>query len=505
MKRTVAMVACFALLLASTIGGLMPNALANAEGESARILQVSLEGSPDSLDPHVYSGSLSLWSTSMMHDYLIRYDENLNIVPGIAESWEFVSETEIKFKLREDAYFHNNRKVVAEDVKNSYERVLDENLGARFRAHILAIKEIVTNGDYEVTLKLAYAYSPILARLTQIAIIPIEEADTLATAPVGCGPFEFAEYEYDQYIEMTKFDAYYDAENVNIAGIRFTFLPEYNAARTAFLAGDLDILLWADPGDVTGLSKQDNVTVVETELLALYYVGFDCTRAPFDNENVRRAIYLAIDRQQYVDQVLQKNGKPMHAMVDPLSPYYEDRWTTSQNIEEAKRLLAEAGYPDGLSTTIVTPNTPVEGPIGEILQSQLTKIGINAKLEKPDVATYLDQVFTRNDFEIMICGTTGFGDPDDPAYTFLHPDGSNYKNFKYQNQEVWKLLEQGRSMYDEMERKSFYDKAFQIIYDEAPIVPIMNETRYAAVHNDIDGFFVRQNLTYEFAHVTIGK
>jgi len=504
MKRALAVLTCATLLLASMVGW-QSSAMASNEGVSGRILQVSLEGSPDSLDPHVFSGSLSMWSTSMMHDFLLRFDENLNIVPGIAESWEFISETEIKFKLREDAYFHNNRKVVAEDIKKTYERILDQSTGSRYRAHIMAISEIVTNGEYELTLKLAYAYSPILARLTQIAIIPIEELDTIATAPVGCGPFKFSEYEYDQYIEMTKFDQYYNASDVNIAGIRFTFLPEYNAARTAFLAGDLDILLWADPGDISGLKQQDNVSVIETELLALYYVGFDCTRAPFDDANVRKAIYLALDRQQYVDQVLQKNGKPMYALVDPLSPYYEDQWTTPQQIEEAKRLLAEAGFPDGFSTTIVTPNTPVEGPVGEILQSQLAAIGINAKLEKPDVATYLDQVFTRNDFEIMICGTTGFGDPDDPAFTFLHPDGNNYKIFKYQNQEVWNLLELGRSMYDEAERKTHYDKAFQIIYDEAPIVPIMNETRYAAVHNDIQGFIARQNLTYDFSHVTIGK
>jgi peptide/nickel transport system substrate-binding protein len=472
---------------------------------AARLLQVSLEGSPDSLDPHVFNGSLSEWSTTPLHDFLIKNDKDLNFVPGIAQSWEFVSDTEIKFKLRENAYFHNGRKVTSADIKNTYERVLNPATASRYRSHIDCISSIEPNGDYEVTLKLSYPYSPLLARLTRIPIIPIEAVNTIATAPVGCGPFKFSEYESDQFIEMVKFDQYYDASKVSIEGIRFTFLPEYNAARTAFLAKDLDILLWADPNDVTSLNNQAGVTVVPTELLAIYYAAFDCTRAPFNNPKVRRAVYLALDRQQYVDSVLNGNAEILFSLMSGSSPYYNRAWTTQQNIAEAKKLLAEAGYPNGLSTVITTPNTPVEGPIGEILQSQLAAVGINAKLEKPDVATYLDQIFTRADFEIMICGTTGFGDPDDPAYTFLHQNGANYSTFKYQNKEVWDLLAKGRSVYDLAARKAFYDKAFQTIYEEAPIVPIMSETRYSAVHSNVSGFIARQNLTYDFSEIRISN
>ena len=349
----------------------------------------------------------------------------------------------------------------------------------------------------------SYAYAPILARMTQIAITPIENVDNVAVAPIGCGPFMLSDYESDQYIEMVKFDDYYAADEISIAGIRFTFLPEYNAARTAFLSGDLDILLWTDANDVPAMERQSGATVVPAELLAIYYTGFDCTRAPFDDARVRRAIYLALDRSQFVDSVLSGNAECLYSLMSSKSPYYNEAWTTEQNIEEAKALLAEAGYADGFSTTITTPNTPVEGPIGEILQVQLAAIGIDAKLEKPDVATYLDQVFTKHEFEIMICGTTGFGDPDSPAYDFLAPAGNNYKNFKYQNEEVWDLLEKARSVYDEAERKAFYDQAFQLIYDEAPVIPIMSETRYSTIHDYVKGFVSRQNLTYDFSRIVL--
>ena len=514
--KVVGLILCAAMLFNALSGCTTPAATPEAAtsedsgttvgtSTTSRILQVSLEGVPDSLDPHVYSGALCQWATGMMHDYLVNYDANMNIVPGIAESWEFLSETEISFKLRDDVYFHNGRQLVAEDVKNTYDRVLDESVGSRFTANISYIDEIIVDSDFQITLKLAYAYSPILARLTQIAIIPIECMDTIAVAPVGCGPFQFSDYEYDQYIEMVKFDDYYDADEINLAGIRFTFLPEYNAARTAFLAGDLDVLLWTDPNDVASMEGRSDVTVVPDELLAIYYVGFDCTTAPFDNPDVRRAIYLALDRTQFVDSVLGGNAECLYSLMSGSSPYYNDVWTTEQNIEQAKQLLADAGYAEGFTTTITTPNTTVEGPIGEILQMQLAAIGIDAQLEKPDVATYLDQVFTRNDFEIMICGTTGFGDPDDPSYNFLHPDGANYNIFKYPNERVWELLENGRSIYDEEERKAYYDEAFQIIYDEAPVVPIMSETRYSTIQNYVDGFVARQNLTYDFSRITLAE
>ena len=494
MKKIVALTLCVLLLMSLTT--------AFAEGNS-RILQVSLEGVPDSLDPHVFSGSLCQWSTCMLHDYLVRYDQDMNIVPGIAESWEFASETELKFKLREDVYFHNGRQVTANDVKNTFDRVLDESVGSRYYANVNCISEIIVDSDFEVTLKLKYAYAPILARMTQIAITPIENVDNVAVAPIGCGPFMLSDYESDQYIEMVKFDDYYAADEISIAGIRFTFLPEYNAARTAFLSGDLDILLWTDANDVPAMERQSGATVVPAELLAIYYTGFDCTRAPFDDARVRRAIYLALDRSQFVDSVLSGNAECLYSLMSSKSPYYNEAWTTEQNIEEAKALLAEAGYADGFSTTITTPNTPVEGPIGEILQVQLAAIGIDAKLEKPDVATYLDQVFTKHEFEIMICGTTGFGDPDSPAYDFLAPAGNNYKNFKYQNEEVWDLLEKARSVYDEAERKAYYDQAFQLIYDEAPVIPIMSETRYSTIHDYVKGFVSRQNLTYDFSRIVL--
>ena len=127
MKKIVALTLCVLLLMSLTT--------AFAESNS-RILQVSLEGVPDSLDPHVFSGSLCQWSTCMLHDYLVRYDQDMNIVPGIAESWEFASETELKFKLREDVYFHNGRQVTANDVKNTFDRVLDESVGSRYYANV---------------------------------------------------------------------------------------------------------------------------------------------------------------------------------------------------------------------------------------------------------------------------------------------------------------------------------------------------------------------------------
>jgi len=464
-------------------------------------LDVSLEGDPPDLDLSCYTATLTLWATSPINGFLVDYDQELNIVPGIAESYNFPDEKTFKFTLREGVFFHNGREVTADDVKFSVDRILDPATGSPMRIKFEAVNSVEVIDKYNGIFHLKYSYAPLLDKLTRLPIVAKETVSTLKTAPIGCGPFKFKEWKKDQRIELVKFDKYWQKGYPKVDRIVFHPLSEYNSARSAFLAKDLDILLWTKNTDVPSMEKIKDVKVVGQLNLGFYYVMANFNKPPFDNLKVRQAIKYALKRKPMLDSALGGYGDTACIPIDKKSVYYDASFEYKEDIEKAKQLLKEAGFPDGFESEIIAPQTPVEGPLGEIVQSQLKDIGINLKLTKLEVPTYIDMVWARKDFFLMVCGDTAAGDPDQLLYGYFKTDGPNNLG-SYSNSKVDELLLKGRSTYDIAQRKSAYTEAIKIIQDEVPIIYLVQEMRFATVQNYVKDFVYKPDLTYDFTKVT---
>jgi len=472
-----------------------------------KTLVVGVEGDPPHLDHHLWTALLTVWVTDPINDFLVAYNEEMEIVPRIAEKWEFLDDVTFKFYLRKGVKFHNGREVTAEDVKNSIERILDPTQGSPKRVELEPISSVETIDRYTGIIHLKEPFAPLLDKLTDVAIVPVEVVKAqgdMKTNPVGCGPFKFKEWKKDAYIELEKFEGYWQKGLPKIDRLIFKPLPEYSAARAALLAGDIDILLWAKNFDIPAFKAYPNLYTVGQKLLGAYYIGFNVKQPPYDNPKVRQAIKYAIDKKACVKSAAFGYGNPAYVFILKGTPYYSSEFEYKQDIEKAKSLLVQAGYPDGFKDVLVTPLTPVEGPLGELAQSQLKNIGINLDVQKLEVATYIDRVFNKKDFGIMICGDTATGDPDVLLRRYFYSK-SPRNIFNYKNPEVDRLLDKARTTYDFEKRKQLYKEVGKILIEDSPMIMLFQPMRFSACQNYVKGFVFKPNLRYEFKNVTLEK
>ena len=416
-----------------------------------KTLVVGLDASPANLDSHQASSSVGMWCTDPFNDFLVWMDDTGTVLePGIAESWDYVSDTEIKFYLRENVYFHNGRNVVADDIVFNVERVKDPE-NASFLANVFNnVEEVEVINDYELVFKLKNAYAPLLERLTKLAIIAPETED-FNNNPIGCGAFKLVRWDKDQQIVMEKFDQYWNPEFPNYDKLVIRLFTEYNSLLTAFLAKEVDVINWLGNVDIATIENSGHAYVQGAPASA-FYVGANVDREPFSNPKVMKAIKYCIDKQACVDTVLLGYGSTTALPISKESEYYNEDLEWDQDLALAKQLMEEAGYAEGFSTNLIAPNTPVEGPLSEIIQNQLKEIGIEVKLEKLDVAAFLERRSAK-DFDMMVCGYPMNLDPNEPMYRFYTSNGAN-GCFNYSNPDFDKLMDEGVSVYETDERKN---------------------------------------------------
>lgn len=470
---------------------------AEASGEKD-IVKIVLEDSISTVNIQRFNASLDFWALEPLNGFLVAFNENMEIVPYLAESWDVIGDKEIKFVLK-DAKFHNGNPVTANDVKFTIDYVKNEANGCtQLYEDAKVIKEVQVAGDKEFTLVLDQAFPRIFELLSNLAIYNEAAIDTIESAPVGCGPFKFAEWDQDQYLKMEKNTDFWEAGKPACDGLEFYFIPEYNTSRTALLAGEVDAILYADPTDIEALAGIPNVKTYSKAITGAQFIEFDTTEPPFDDVRVRQAVNYAVDRAGIIQPIYNGNGTVLYSFFDN-TPYENEYFKIERDVEKAKQLLAEAGYANGLEVALLAPNTATEGPMAELIAAQLADAGIKCTADKKDVTTFLDQ-WGKKDFEMAICGATGAGDPDYPTYKYTVTNGSS-NHSSWSNAKYDELMEKGRSCYALEERKPCYDEASKICAEETPWIILCIENRTAALASNIEGFIMKANLKYDFKEI----
>ena len=462
---------------------------------------IILDGEPEMLHPIMSKATLCYTVLDEVNCFLARYDEDFNIIPGVATSWDFVDDTTVRFHIRKGVKFHNGEELTAEDVKFSIEAHLDPEHGSGDRALMEPIDYVEVEDDYTAVVHLKTPFAPLMDLLISEThgIIPRSVYETPGSAksePVGCGPFKFKEWRKNAYIELEKYEDYWEEGLPKTDGLKYTFLPEYNAAKASLLSKEGDVLQMLNLVDVPVLLRTDGIKLDTVLLMGFWYVGMDTEREPFNDVRVRQAVKYAMDRQQFLKSVLAGFGETAFIPVPKTSVYYVPEVEYEQDIDKAKALLAEAGYPDGFDMTLTVPKTPEEEPMGVVFQSQLKAIGINAELEVLDVPAYIEKIFKKVDFEMMICGDTAGPDPY-PLLSYYLIDSS--KNlWHYKNEVVDEAIKESSTKFDEQERKEILKIVYTTVVEEAPMVWIARGERVSAYGDYLGGFVKKPDLRYEF-------
>jgi len=398
------------------------------------ILGMVLE--PPGLDPTISSAAAI---GEIVHynvlEGLTKINMDGSIVPLLAESWSVDPDGKVyTFKLRKGVKFHDGEAFDASDVKFSFERAKAEGSTNKAKKAVFDnVSRIETPDPATVILVLNQADGNFLFRMgenTAVILDPKSAAST-ATKPIGTGPFKFDSWSKGSSVTLAKFDGYRDAAKIKLKKVTFRFINDPAAQVAALLAGDIDGMpRFGAPQNLKQFQSDPRFTVAIGGTEGKTIVSINNKKKPFDDVRVRRAIAAAIDRKAVIDGAQEGFGAPIGSHMVPTDAGYIDlTGVNPYNPEKAKALLKEAGVATPLNVTLTLPPPQYARKGGEIIASQLAKVGINAKIENVEWAQWLSGAFKGN-YDMTVISHVEPLDFDryaDPAYYWGY-DSKAYKD-----------------------------------------------------------------------------
>jgi len=492
---------------------------------AAKTLVYCSEGSPEGFTPALYtSGTTFDASSRQIFNRLVEFERGTTkIVPALAESWE-VSDDGLTytFHLRKGVKFHTTKNFTpsrdfnADDVLFSFNRQFDpknlyhkvsgggyEYFNAMDMPNILKAVEKVD--DDTVRFRLNKPEAPMIADLAMdfASIHSAEYADQMMAAgtpekldldPVGTGPFQLVAYRKDSAIRYKAHPDYW-AGKAKIDTLVFSITPDAAVRYAKLKAGECHVMPYPNPADIAAMKKDPDIKVLEQAGLNVGYLAFNTQKKPFDDVRVRRALNYAINKQAIIDAIYQGAGIPAKNPIPPTIWSYNDAVKDyPYDPAMARKLLAEAGYPNGFDTDlwampVQRPYNPNARRMAEMMQADLAKVGVRAKVVTYEWGEYLKRV-RQGDHQMVLLGWTGDnGDPDNFMYVLLScaaaRTGSSsrwcYKPFD-------DLLVQAKEISDVAKRTALYKKAQVIFKEQAPWFTIAHSVVFVPVRKEVVDF-----------------
>lgn len=431
---------------------------------------------PATLDPNNQGDGAGFQVCANIYESLLALDYDLKIQPCLAETWDISDDGLVyTFHLREGVTFQNGEPLTAADCKFSYERAM---VGGYAGSVTGCIDHVEAPDDNTFVIYMTDAFAPALDCFAShflriVSQKAVEEAgDSFSYAPYGAGtgPYEFVSWDSGNSIVLKAYEGYWGGAP-SIKNATWRYFTDQGTLATAVEAGDVD-MGGIQMTDIANLESNPNRKVEVGSMLVIQNIGFQCDKAPYDNALVRQAIAYSYDAEEMllVAMGLEEGGTlTASPVVNGGLGYNADLAPYPQDIEKAKALLAEAGYPDGFETTIYTPNAAFRKNMATYLQSCLAEINITAKIEVMEQAALLEEIRAGNT-PIFIMGFTGTSSDSDFFLYGQYHSGQTYNYDKYENAELDEILDKARTITDTDERDALYREAVQIIYDEVPDV-----------------------------------
>ena len=475
------------------------------EPVSGGVLTISLSSSPKNLDPVKYTGTYESQIIGTVCDTLVEYNTELTeIQPGLAKSWK-VSDDGLAytFTLRDDVYFQpgkyqEGRKMTAEDVKYSLER--SRQLSAMNRLDMLDHCEAVS--DTELVCYLAEPNAVFLTALTDAGnvIVPKEEVegwgDDFGTHLVGTGPFALESFELDQQAVLKRNNKYWAAKPY-LDGVTFKPVSDGNQAVNALRTGEIN-LATSLSGEAVKIAREDqSVELMETPGLHVAYIYFNQKSGPTADIKVREAIIKAVNVDELTAGVYQYNeAKPASLPLPPGSWGYDSSLESEKpayDPEGAKKLLAEAGYPDGFDLNIYISNTEARIKMATLFQAYLKQnLNINVNINTSEWGAF-SEIAASGKADVFAMSWTWYPDPYFFLNKLFHSSsiGSLGNGQGFENKEADQYLDDALLTTDQAKRAELYKKALAVIVKQYPGIFYANENVNWGVSSNVQGLTQR--------------
>ena len=469
-------------------------------------LRAALTGEPDVLDP----AKSSIYTGAQVYEgifsKLIDVDATGQFVPDLASSWSQTDPLTWKFTLADGVTFQNGEKFSAQDVVYTFNRILDPATASAYAGLYQQIASVEAVNPTTVTFHLKGAFGAFLTNLATNGEIvnkqAIETGDP-ARQPVGTGPFEFVEWVQGDHITVKKNPNYFKAAKPHLDTITFKFLPVDQSRIDALSAGEVD---WADAVPlqmVPALSKDERFTYVTSKVAGIPdYLAMNTTQAPFNDPKVRQAVALAISRSDIRDVAYLGTGELGLEEVPTGSSWYDETgvFATEKHIAAAKKLLAEAGYSNGLSVEYLgLSQYPELLKTGQVIREQLKAVGIDMTINPVDVSVWYD-AFSSGKYKLTSAYQERTIDPDN-FYSLVIKSGAPLNTTGYSNPAVDALIDQAAATDDAAARKDLYRQMRSIVTQEAPLVFTHYETLNYLMNKNVTGSVITPTLSLHFEDI----
>lgn len=520
-RRTTGVAAALAFLLALAA----PHA-GRAQDVPADVLVVGQVAEPKSLDPQVATATNDFRIDVNLYDGLVRFRPGtLEVEPALAESWTISEDGKTyTFKLREGVTFHDGAPFDANAVKFTFDRMLkpDHPFHGTGPFPLAFFFESVANVDAvdptTVRFTLNEPFAPLLSNLaypTGLIVSPAaveRHGREYGRHPSGTGPFVFRLWESNRQVALERNPNYWDGAPP-LRGVVFRPITDDNARSSEMLAGGIDLMTEVPPDSLQVFRDDpDNYAVHERAGPHLWFLILNTREKPFDDKRVRQAVNFAINRETLTRDVLQGTATPASGPVPAAFAWAHDATLKPypHDVERAKALLAEAGYPNGVDVTLLATESgsgmlaPL--PMATSIQADLRQAGIRATIETFEWNAYLERVNAGlKGPGVMAEMAWMTNDPDTLPYLALRsdatPDKGGFNSGYYSNPEVDTLLEQARSTTDRAERATLYKRMQRIVYDDAPWAFVANWKQNAITTTAVKDFALQPSFLLDLRKV----
>lgn len=458
---------------------------------------------------------------------LLQFDQDNQLQPMLAKSWEQKDDTTYVYEIRDDVNFSDGNPMTMDDVLFSINRNMDKDGGSYLNWMFDDVESVEKTGDWELTVHLSqpsanwkYVFGTTAGHVIEKSYYE-EHKDNFGTAEggiVGTGPYVFDSWKSGQEIVLKKNDKYWDKDQtVAIDTLEYKIIPDDTTRTTALKSGEIDFTTATPPDNLSTLQSAKDLDVQSIKMGFTVFLAFNTQRAPFDDVNVRKAVTAAIDLSSIQDNIMKDTASegtclPMNDSLfttntDDWNAYLKDNNSVKYSLDEAKKYMAQSAYPDGFDCTLLTSQDSQRYTICLYIQEQLKELGINVNLQKLSEDEHTANQFGnkldadgKRDYDMIVAGWEA-DYPDIagnivPLLSSTNAGKGGSNSAVYSNAQVDQLLSDESQSSDGNKRTEDLMQVMNIVNEDCPYIFLTYPNRLCTINKKYTGFQMNSSWTW---------
>lgn len=460
------------------------------------------------MNPNIGTQERAYSLTNHMYDTLLAYDSDMKMHPCLATSYEWVTDLKLKLNLRKDVKFHNGDPLTVKDVIFTFEQ--RGARGAAFTKYI-DMKNFETIDDHTLIVNFTTPHPSFIYQLTDPAwgIMPKDYFEARGTEyfaahPIGSGPYKLKEYVTGDYYTLERFDEYWGGP-AKTKYLTMKIIPEAGQRTIMLETGEIDAAYEIPYIDIDRIRENSDLQFLSTPSMKIVMYYVNCQSAtPVKDKRVRQAIEYAIDKKAIVDSMCYGYGKEAYAIVpDVVFEYKPVKEPHAFNLEKAKALMKEAGYPDGFDLEMWTSALQTNTELCQIVQDQLAALGIRVKVLVQDANTIDARHHAGDEFGMSLHFYSCNSGHAEYTLSNILPTGMLRNNSRFSNEAYDKAYYEWLVTTEEKKRDELLTTMYEIQNDETPVIPIYNEVKILGATKNLSGLQLSRIGAHEYQNAVV--